>query len=125
MRLRLFLSGPTIWIAGTVIMRLEGQSLIHPGDWKRTLVLFGATFPLVAWLVRGLCRWSGLDEQKWLPGAVLILLPTLVLDPFSSAFFPLAFPNMPPEAAGIFGGWMLWCCAAGLIGVSLRWKPRG
>ena len=37
---------------------------------------------------------------------------TLVLQPrvtFSSAFFPLVYPNIPEHAAGLFGGWMLWC----------------
>jgi hypothetical protein len=64
----------------------------------------------MAFLVRRLC--SGLG------GAVLVLAPTLLLDPFSSAFFPVVFPNMAPEVAGVFGGWMLWCCAAGLLGTT-------
>jgi len=36
----------------------------------------------------------------------------------ASAFFPVVFPNMAPEAAGIFGGWMLCCCAGAAIGAS-------
>ncbi len=48
-----------------------------------------------------------------------VALPTLLLDPFSSAFFPAVFPNMAPEVAGVFGGWMLWCCAGALVGVMI------
>ena len=123
MRWRLFLYGLAAWIFGTAVLRIWGQSLLQPGDWKRTLILFGASFPVMAWLVRRLCRRSGLHKDEWVAGAVWVLLPTLVLDPFSSAFFPAIFPNMAPEAAGIFGGWMLWCCAAGLVGASIR-LPR-
>jgi len=50
--------------------------------------------------------------------------PTLLLDPFSSAFFPIVFPNIAPEMAGVFGGWMLLCCAAALVGVTIQWPDR-
>jgi uncharacterized protein DUF5367 len=120
MKWPLFLYGLGIWIGGTVLLRVRGQNLLYPDDWKRTLILFAASFPLMAWLVRRLCRRFHLGEEQWLAGAVSILFPTLILDPFSSAFFPAIFPNMPPQAAGVFGGWMLWCCAAGLIGASIR-----
>jgi Family of unknown function (DUF5367) len=87
------------------------------------LILFAVSFPLVAWLVRRLCH-RFLPEEQWLAGAVSLLLPTLMLDPFSSAFFPAIFPNISPGAAGVFGGWMLWCCAAGLVGAGIRWQRR-
>jgi hypothetical protein len=47
-------------------------------------------------------------------------MPTLVFDAFASAFFPLVYPNMPESAAGLFGGWMLWCCAGALFGLNFR-----
>jgi hypothetical protein len=120
MKLRLFLYGLTIWLAATAALRLRGQHLLHPGNPMRTLILFAITFPLIAWLVRRICRRLTLPRDQWLTGAFWLLLPTLVLDPFSSAFFPFVFPNMAPEVAGVFGGLMLWCCAAGLIGVTIR-----
>jgi hypothetical protein len=73
----------------------------------------------MAWLVRRLCRRFHLRRDQWPAGAVSILLPTLLLDPFSSAFFHAVFPNMAPEVAGVFGGWMLWCCAGALVGVTM------
>jgi len=125
MNLRLIGNGFVIWLGATLALRFGGQHLLRPGGWKETLLLFAVTFPLIAWLVRRLCAQAGLPESEWLHGAMALLLPTLLLDPFSSAFFPLVFPNMSPQVAGLFGGWMLWCCAAGLIGVSLKLPGRG
>jgi hypothetical protein len=118
MRIRLLISGLLIWLGATVALRVAGQHLLHPGDWKGTLILFAVSFPLMGWIVRRLC--SQLPREQWLAGAVSVALPTLLLDPFSSAFFPLVFPNMAPEVAGVFGGWMLWCCAGALVGVTIR-----
>jgi hypothetical protein len=120
MKIRLFLYGFGIWIGATTALRLAGQHLLHPGNWKGTLVLFAVSFPLMAWLVRRLCRTFPLPQEQWLDGALAIALPTLLLDPFSSAFFPFVFPNMAPEVAGVFGGWMLWCCAGGLVGATIH-----
>jgi len=117
---RLCLYGLGIWTVGTLALRLGGEHILHPGNWLGTLLLFAISFPATAWLVRRLCRRFQPRQQNWLGGAVSILLPTLLLDPFSSAFFPIVFPNMPPEAAGLFGGWMLWCCAGALAGVIIH-----
>ena len=124
MNLSLFLCGLGIWGAATLALRLAGQRILHPGDWGGTLVLFAFSFPAMAWLVRRLCRRTGLPPEQWLRGAVSVALPTLLLDPFSSAFFPVVFPNMAPQVAGIFGGWMLWCCAGALVGVTVRRGKR-
>jgi hypothetical protein len=120
MRLRLFLYGLAIWLAATAILRLRGQRLLHPANPTRTLILFAIPFPLIAWVVRRICRRFQLPRAQWLQAAFWRLLPTLLLDSFSSAFFPIVFPNMAPEVAGVFGGWMLWCCASGLVGVGIR-----
>jgi hypothetical protein len=46
-----------------------------------------------------------------------LILPTLILDPFSCAFFTTMFPNLDPGAAGAFGGWVLISCGGGVAGV--------
>jgi Family of unknown function (DUF5367) len=120
MSIRLFLCGLGIWITATAALRLAGQHLLHRGDWKGAIILFAASFPLMAWLVRRLCSRFRLPPEQWPAGAISVALPTLLLDPFSSAFFPVVFPNMAPEVAGVFGGWMLWCCAGALVGVIIR-----
>ena len=114
MKLRLFLYGFGIWLGATIALRLAGQHLLRPEDWKGTLLLFAVSFPLMASIVRRLCSRVHLPADQWLGGAVWFALPTLLLDPFSSAFFSGVFPNMAPEVAGVFGGWMLWCCAGAL-----------
>jgi uncharacterized protein DUF5367 len=117
MNTSLMLCGLAIWAGATILLRVVGQRLLHPDDWLRTLILFAVSFPLMAWIVRRLCRRFQLPRDQWLRGALSVALPTLLLDPFSSAFFPVVFPNMAPGAAGVFGGWMLWCCAGALLGV--------
>jgi hypothetical protein len=124
MQPRLFLCGLGIWAGATIALRLEGQRLLRPGDWIGTLILFAVSFPLMAWIVRRLCRRFELRQEEWLAGALSVSLPTLLLDPFSSAFFPFVFPNMAPEVAGVFGGWMLWCCAGALVGATVRGPAR-
>ena len=123
MHTRLFLCGLAIWLGATLTLRVAGQRILHPGDWIGTLILFAVSFPLMAWVVRRLCRRFQLPREQWLGGAVSVALPTLLIDPFSSAFFPVVFPNMAPEVAGVFGGWMLCCCAGALLGVTIpRWR---
>jgi len=117
---RLFLYGLAGWLLATLALRLAGQHLLRPGNWMGTVILFAVSFPLMALLVRRLCGRLRLRPDEWPSGAVAVLLPTLLLDPFSSAFFPVVFPNIAPQLAGVFGGWMLWCCAGALVGASIR-----
>ena len=118
----LLLYGLGIWLVGTLGLRLAGQYLLRPGDSCGTLVLCAESCPLMGLIVRRICSRFQLPREQWLEAAFLIALPTLLLDPFSSAFFPVVFPNMASSVAGVFGGWMLWCCAGALVGVSIT-KP--
>src|SRR5258706_748031 len=97
---RLFLYGLVIWAAATLLLRIAGQYILRPGDTGGTLVLFAISFPAMAFVARRLCTGPA--------GAIALALPTLLLDPFSSAFFPVVFPNLSPEVAGVFGWLMLW-----------------
>jgi hypothetical protein len=111
---RLFVSGLAIWFLATIALRFAGHHALRPDH--PPVVLFAISFPFMAWLARRLCRRFRLPHELWLAGAVSLALPTLLLDPFSSAFFPVVFPNIAPEMAGVFGGWMLWCCAGAITG---------
>jgi hypothetical protein len=78
---------------------------------------------VVGWLVRRLCIAVHLPREQFLAGAVCVALPTLLLDPFSCVFFPALFPNMSPLVAGVFGGWLLWCCAGAVLGALIpQWR---
>jgi len=116
----MLLYGIGLWIAGTVALRAFGQRLLHPDRWAAILILFAVSFLLMALLVRRLCAKFQLPRDKWPAGAISLALPTLLLDPFSSAFFPSVFPNISPSAAGLFGGWMLCCCAGAMAAAVFR-----
>jgi hypothetical protein len=120
MKARFLLTGLFIWIIGTLAVRLAGQHILQPGRWRGMLILYAVSFPLMALLVRRICVGSKIPPAEWADGAIAIMLPTLLLDPFSSAFFPTVFPNIAPSMAGAFGGWMLFCCAGAALGVSFR-----
>jgi hypothetical protein len=121
MHSRLFLYGLGIWIAATALLRIAGQHVLHPANSIRTPIMFAVSFLLMALLARGLCRRLHIPPDGWPAAAISLALPTLLLDPFSSAFFANVFPNIPSAAAGVFGGWMLICCAGALAGV-IFWR---
>ena len=116
MHWRLFITGLWIWLGATLALRFGGHYLLRPGGWRMVIVLFAVSFAAMALLARNLCRGAHLAREDWPRGAISLALPTLLLDSFSSAFFPVVFPNMAAGLAGVFGGWMLVCCAGALTG---------
>jgi hypothetical protein len=117
MRLRTLLTGTLIWTAGTIGVRLSGHRLLQPGHPAQTVGLYVISFVLMALLVPLICRRIGFERDLWPKAATLVILPTLILDPFSCVFFASVFPNLDPGAAGAFGGWMLICCGGAVAGV--------
>jgi uncharacterized protein DUF5367 len=117
MKMRLLTTGFAIWAVATIYLRLDGKRVLHARSQAATLLLFLLSFVAMAWLTRRLCRKARLSASEWPAAAISLALPTLLLDPVSAAFFPSVFPNIQPEMAGVFGGWMLVCCAGALIGV--------
>jgi len=116
----LLTAGFLIWLLASLALRLGGHYVLRPGPWPATVALFVISFALMAWLARRLCRRLHLPREQWPAGAISLALPTLLLDPFSSAFFPVVFPNLAPQLAGVFGGWMLVCCAGALLGATIH-----
>jgi hypothetical protein len=41
--------------------------------------------------------------------AIALAAPGMLFDTFSCIWFAEAFPNIPATAAGLFGGWLLFC----------------
>lgn len=118
--LRTLGTGILIWTCGTVGVRLAGHHLLHGGRPAQTVVLYGVSFICMALLVPRICRRLGFQPDLWPKAATLLILPTLLLDPFSCVFLATMFPNLDPAAAGAFGGWMLICCGGGIAGVWRR-----
>lgn len=115
-----FLYGLLIWLVGTIAIRLAGQRLLHPARPLSAVTLYLVSILLMAILIPRIPRSLKLDKDSRFPAIFLIILPTLLLDPFSCLFFPAIFPNVPPAAAGLFGGWMLTCCAGAVVGALLQ-----
>lgn len=117
---RAFRVGILIWLLGTVAIRLGGHRLLRASEPGRAVILYVASFAAMALLVPWICRRLKLDRGAWFPAATLLMLPTLLLDPFSCLFFTRIFPGADPAAAGVFGGWMLICCGGAVVGVWAR-----
>jgi hypothetical protein len=117
MWLRTLFTGILIWTGGTAAIRLAGHRLLQPGHAVQTVGLYVISFVLMALLVPLICRRIGFERDLWPKAATLLILPTLILDPFSCVFFTTIFPNLDPGAAGAFGGWILICCGGGVVGV--------
>lgn len=117
----LLLSGFVLWLAGTVTLRLGGQAILVPHAPAGTLLLFAFSFLLMFLFARLLCTRFHVERRDWPEGAVALVFPTLLLDPFSCVFFSSVFPNIPADAARLFGGWMLCCCCGALSGAA-RWR---
>src|SRR6266496_261508 len=107
--------GFLVWLGASLLLRLSRLRLPTPDIVVAVIVLYGASFALMFSVMRWLLARS-LEPPAALRAGVGLLLPTLVLDSFASAFFPTLYPNFPAASAGVFGGWMLICCAGGLLG---------
>ncbi len=122
MMTRMLLTGFSLWLAGTIAIRFFGQYLFIPNQAVHTLLLFAISFISMAFLVRRICRAFRVPSHQWTQAAIFLLTPTLLLDPFSSAFFPSLFPNIAVAAGGVFGGWLLICCSGALLGTVINRK---
>jgi hypothetical protein len=109
---RFLLTGFLIWLAGTVVLRFVHLSFLDPDRLVAVGVLYAVSFALVFLVIRArvVRPRAGGEAAIAVTG---LLLPTLILDAFTSAYFSRVFPNLHPSAAGVFGGWMLICCAGG------------
>jgi Family of unknown function (DUF5367) len=113
---RLLLVGFLVWLIGTALIRWALPRLPAPEQTLPILALYAASFGAVFVVVRrGLTR--SLEPSAARGAAIALLLPTLILDAFASAFFSTVYPNLPADVAGVFAGWMMMCCAGGLVAV--------
>lgn len=116
---RCLLTGFVIWLVATIVLRFTGQYLLYPRSVVAIAMLLLVSFPLMAFVARRICAGAAVPREQWPAAGIFLVMPTLVLDAFSSIFFPMVYPNITEQAAGLFGGWMLCCCAGALLGVNL------
>ncbi|HJZ85157.1 MAG TPA: DUF5367 family protein [Polyangia bacterium] len=117
---RTLLLGGLLWLAGTIAIRLAGHRLLRSDQPLHLVILYLVSFVLMALLVRRICIRLRLPRDAWPRAAALLILPTLLLDPFSCLFLTTLFPNLDAGAAGAFGGFMLICCGGGVTGVLVK-----
>ncbi|MFZ1888886.1 MAG: DUF5367 family protein [Candidatus Binataceae bacterium] len=117
---RLLGIGFAIWFLGTIALRLIGQYLFRPESPIYIAALLLVSFPLMLLLVRRLCTDAGVRNEQLPMAAIVLMMPTFVLDTLSTVFFPIFYPNIDERAAGLYGGWIIWCIGGGLLGVILR-----
>jgi hypothetical protein len=119
---RVLIVGFIIWLAATIVLRLTGQFVLLPANPAAVAILLVASFPLMAIVARRICTDAAIPREQWPAAGILLVLPSLVLDTFSTILFPVVYPNIPAKAAALFGGWILICCAGALFGVNLARK---
>jgi uncharacterized protein DUF5367 len=110
--------GAALWAVGAVGLRLAGTAaarLFEPVP--RLLGIYVVSFVAAGFLVPAVCHLLGVPEAACFQAAVLIALPTLLIDAFTCLFFTHVFPRLPATVAPRFGGWMMICCAGGFVGV--------
>jgi hypothetical protein len=91
--------GFAIWLGATIALRVVGQFVFA----LPSLALLAITLPLmigVALLV--------LPRHDRATAAIYLAAPGMLLDTVSTIVFPRVFPNIRPDAAGLFGGWLLF-----------------
>ena len=111
-----------LWLVGAIAIRLAGQHLLR----LNLLLLYLLSFAAMIILVPRIFGGMGLEKDVWPKAVTLLMLPTLLLDAFSCAFFTTVYPNVNPAAAGAFGGWMLIFCAGAAVGAwAHQWRAGG
>ena len=112
---RLALAGFVIWLAATIALRFAGQWIIHPGGLVNVAVLLAISALLMYRLPRALFALMRIPREEYALGAIALVAPGMLLDTISAIWFAQVFPNIVPEAAGLFGGWLLFCNIVALL----------
>ena len=104
---RAFIMGFVIWLAATIVLRFAGQWMFIS-----KIALFAVSAPLMFALPRLLFSRASGDPTHL---AIALVTPGMLLDAISATWFAQIFPNIPPDAAGLFGGWLLLCNVLALV----------
>jgi hypothetical protein len=97
---RYAITGFAIWAGATIALRLVGQYVF-----QSPVVLFAVSLPAMITVALMVLR----DAEQRALAAIALVAPGMLLDTISAIWFPRIFPNIRPDAAGLFGGWLLFC----------------
>jgi hypothetical protein len=116
---RMAITGFIIWAVATIALRLAGQYVFRGSP----IPLLIITLPVMIAVAITVLRRYRLPEQRAL-AAVALVAPGMLLDTISAIWFPTVFPNIRPDAAGAFGGWLLFCNVVVLLTAVLSAPSR-
>lgn len=121
---RLLIVGFVIWLLATIALRLAGQWVLNPDRPLSIIVLLALSGFLLYRLPRLLFSRFAIHREQRALGGIALVAPGMFLDTFSAICFSIVFPNMRPDAAGLFGGWLLLCNVAALVGAAISARER-
>jgi len=113
---QLALIGFGIWLVATLALRIYGQWIFKPDQTLWIALLLGISAPAMYALPRGLFVRLSITPERYAIGGIALVAPGMLLDTISTIWFPNVFPNIRPDAAGLFGGWLLFCNVLALLG---------
>jgi len=114
------LAGVALWAIATAAFRFGPAGLVHAPSALRTIPSYLLNGILALIVARLAMRWIGVPPNLRPAAVSLFILPTLLLDAFTTAFFPNVFPNLPAAGAPTFGGLMLIAAGGAVVGA---WLP--
>jgi membrane-associated PAP2 superfamily phosphatase len=107
--------GLALWALATLLFRLVGQALLPAGDPGRVALVFVVTVPLMAMVAFAVYSLLGVDPERRLTAATLLVVPGMVLDALVVTTFGAVLPNMAPSLGSTFGGLLLLAYASVLV----------
>jgi len=115
---QIFVVGFAIWLAATIVLRLAGQWMLNPDRPVSIIALLAISGVLLYRLPRLLFVRFAIPAAHYALGGIALVAPGMFLDTISAICFSTIFPNIRPDAAGLFGGWLLLCNVAALAGAA-------
>ena len=106
---RLFIAGVVIWSGATLALRVAGQWVLNPDRPLSIIALLAVSGLLLFRLPRLLFSRFAIPQEQYALGGIVLVAPGMLLDTVSTICFSSVFPNIRPDAAGLFGGWLLLC----------------
>lgn len=107
-------TGFVIWAGATIALRFAGQYVF-----RSPVVLFAVSLPAMIAVAISVLR----DAKQRALAAIALVAPGMLLDTISAIWFPRIFPNIRADAAGLFGGWLLFCNIVVLL-TAVTYAPR-
>lgn len=121
---RIFLTGFAIWLLATIALRLAGQRVFVSDTVAAKLILLAVSAPLMFALPRRLFKLFTVAPLDRALGGILLVAPGMFLDTLSALWFSSVFPNLRPDSAGAFGGWLLFCNVVALVSAATSGRRR-